>query len=110
MSDLSTLKCIPCKGDQPALREDEIARLKPEIPEWEIVERAGVKRLERAYKFPDFASALKFTNQVGQIAETEDHHPLIQTEWGRVTVTWWTHAIQGLHKNDFIMAAKTDRL
>ena len=58
----------------------------------------------------DFAEALEFTNDVGAIAEEEGHHPAILTEWGRVTVTWWTHKIRGLHRNDFIMAAKTDQI
>ena len=110
MNDLSEMKCVPCKGDVPALSDAEIAELKPQIPEWSIIKRDGMKRLERIFKFPDFAAALAFTNQVGQIAEAEDHHPAILTEWGRVTVTWWTHAIQGLHQNDFIMAAKTDEV
>jgi 4a-hydroxytetrahydrobiopterin dehydratase len=67
-------------------------------------------RLERAFKFKDFAEALAFTIKVGEIAEAEGHHPALLTEWGRVTVTWWTHKIRGLHRNDFIMAAKTDHL
>jgi 4a-hydroxytetrahydrobiopterin dehydratase len=82
----------------------------PQVPEWQIVPRDGVDRLERVFPFPDFASALRFTNRVGQIAEAEGHHPALLTEWGRVTVTWWTHKIGGLHRNDFIMAARTDEL
>ncbi|NLH00054.1 MAG: 4a-hydroxytetrahydrobiopterin dehydratase [Chloroflexi bacterium] len=109
MSDLSEQKCVPCRGGEPALSSEEISQLKPEIPEWSIIKRDGIPRLERIFKFPDFASALRFTNQIGQIAEAEDHHPSLLTEWGKVTVTWWTHAVNGLHKNDFIMAAKTDR-
>ena len=66
--------------------------------------------MERTFKFKDFAEALSFTNKIGRIAEEEAHHPLILTEWGKVTVTWWTHKIKGLHHNDFIMAAKTDLL
>jgi 4a-hydroxytetrahydrobiopterin dehydratase len=67
-----------------------------------------VKRLERSFKFPDFARALAFTNRVGALAEAEGHHPSILLQWGRVTVTWYTHKIKGLHRNDFIMAARTD--
>ena len=70
----------------------------------------GIKRLRRAFKFKDFREAMQFTNRVGELAEQEDHHPAILTEWGKVTVTWWTHKIKGLHRNDFIMAAKTDSL
>jgi len=70
----------------------------------------NVPRLRRIFKFKNFVEALNFTNKVGEIAETEGHHPMLITEWGRVTVVWWTHAIRGLHKNDFIMAAKTNDL
>jgi 4a-hydroxytetrahydrobiopterin dehydratase len=80
------------------------------VPDWEVVEQAGVKRLERVFKFKNFAQALDFTNRVGTLAEAEDHHPALLTEWGKVTVTWWTHAIGGLHRNDFVMAAKTHDL
>ena len=71
---------------------------------------ASIARLERVFHFPSFADALAFTNRVGALAEEEGHHPALLTEWGRVTVTWWTHKIRGLHRNDFIMAAKTDAL
>jgi len=90
--------------------EAEIAELRPEIPDWELLERDGIARLERVFSFSNFADALAFTNRVGALAETEGHHPALLTEWGRVTVTWWTHKIRGLHRNDFIMAAKTDAL
>ncbi len=79
-----------------------------DVPDWALVERGGIRRLERVFRFPNFADALAFTNQVGALAEQEGHHPALLTEWGRVTVTWWTHAIHGLHRNDFVMAAKTD--
>ncbi len=92
------------------MTDSEIAGLHPEIPDWSITERDGIKRLERSFKFKNFVEALSFTNSVGAIAEEEGHHPSILTEWGKVTVTWWTHKIRGLHKNDFVMAAKTDRL
>ena len=92
------------------MTEAEIAELHPQIPTWEIVERDGIKRLEKVYKFDNFVDALAFTNKVGELAEEEGHHPAILTEWGKVTVTWWTHKIRGLHRNDFIMAAKTDQL
>ncbi len=94
----------------PTLTDEEIAEYRRQVPDWQVVERDGVKRLERVFKFPDFAKALAFTMSVGELAELEGHHPSILTEWGRVTVTWWTHKIKGLHRNDFIMAAKTDGL
>ena len=84
--------------------------MKPQIPDWQIVERDGIRRLERVFRLKDFAQALAFTKKVGAIAEAEGHHPALLTQWGSVTVTWWTHKIRGLHRNDFIMAAKTDRL
>jgi 4a-hydroxytetrahydrobiopterin dehydratase len=92
------------------LTDEEIAGLMPQVPDWNLVERKGVKRLERTFKFRNFAQALAFTNSVGGIAEEEGHHPVIELTWGRVTVTWWTHKIKGLHQNDFVMAAKTDAL
>ncbi len=69
----------------------------------------GEKRLQRTLTFKDYAEALVFTDRVGAVAEAEGHHPSIVLEWGKVTVNWWTHAIRGLHRNDFIMAAKTDK-
>ncbi len=75
-----------------------------------MVEEAGIRRLERAFRFADWAEALAFTNRVGALAEEADHHPAILIEWGRATVRWWTHVIGGLHRNDFILAARTDRL
>jgi 4a-hydroxytetrahydrobiopterin dehydratase len=110
MAALTEMKCTACRGDEPPLTNEEITGLQPEVPEWQVVERDGIKRLERVLHFPDFAGALAFTNSVGALAEEEGHHPALLTEWGRVTVTWWTHKIKGLHRNDFIMAAKTDRL
>ena len=110
MTDLHQFKCVPCHGGVPTLPDDEINRLLPAIPEWKIKEVDGVKLLERVFRFKNFAQALEFTVKVGALAEEEDHHPLIITEYGRVTLDWWTHTIKGLHKNDFIMAAKTDQL
>lgn len=110
MPSLEQQKCVPCRGDEPPLTEKEISDLKSDVPEWQVLDDAGVKKLRRSFEFDDFAQALDFTNQIGAIAEEEDHHPVIETTWGRVTVTWWTHKIEGLHKNDFIMAAKSDDL
>jgi 4a-hydroxytetrahydrobiopterin dehydratase len=104
------MKCVACRGGEPTLTDSEIADLHPQVPEWSVGEMGGVKRLEREFKFRNFAEALGFANKVGEIAETQGHHPAILTEWGKVNVSWWTHKIKGLHRNDFIMAAKTDRL
>jgi 4a-hydroxytetrahydrobiopterin dehydratase len=110
MKTLSAERCVACRRDSPRVTEAEIAELQREIPEWKLLERDGIARLQRLFPFPSFADALAFTNQVGALAEEEGHHPALLTEWGRVTVTWWTHKIRGLHRNDFIMAAKTDAL
>jgi len=110
MSNLAAGKCVACRAGEPTLTDEQIAALQPQVPEWQVKEVDGVKRLERVFKFKNFAQALEFTNKVGAIAEEEDHHPMIITEYGRVTVTWWTHIIKGLHKNDFILAAKTDEI
>ncbi|RUO55778.1 4a-hydroxytetrahydrobiopterin dehydratase [Pseudidiomarina homiensis] len=108
MSDLKQQKCEACNAEAPKVSDEELAELMREIPEWTPVSRDGVMQLERVFKFKNFKQALAFTNRVGDIAEAEFHHPTLTTEWGKVTVTWWTHAINGLHKNDFIMAARTD--
>ena len=108
MSDLKQQKCEACNAEAPKVSDEELAELMREIPDWTPVSRDGVMQLERKFKFKNFKQALAFTNRVGDIAEAEFHHPTLVTEWGKVTVTWWTHAINGLHKNDFIMAARTD--
>jgi 4a-hydroxytetrahydrobiopterin dehydratase len=107
---LTELKCVACQRDAPTVTDAEVAELQPQVSDWELVEVEDVKRLRRVFAFADFAQALEFTNAVGAIAEEEGHHPALLTEWGRVTVSWWTHKIRGLHRNDFIMAAKTDAL
>ena len=108
VSRLAQDKCVACRPGAPPVTEPELRELAPQVPGWRIVERDGIRRLERVFTFADFAAALAFTNRVGRLAEEHGHHPAILTEWGRVTVTWWTHAIAGLHRNDFVMAAKTD--
>ena len=110
MRSLTGEKCVPCHGGVPPAPEAEIAELRPLVPDWRLVERDGIRRIERVFHFPSFAEALAFTNRVGALAEAEGHHPALLTEWGRVTVSWWTHVIRSLHRNDFIMAAKTDAL
>jgi len=107
---LDEMKCEPCCGGIPPLTAVEIDEFYHQLQSWSVVEKDGIKRLEKSFKFKDFSEALAFTNKVGKIAEREGHHPDILTEWGKVTVSWWTHKIKGLHRNDFIMAAKTDAL
>ncbi len=110
MTELAGLKCVACRGSESPLTGQEIADLLPEVPEWQVLEVDGFNRLERTFKLKNFIEAVAFTNKIAMVAEKEDHHPLIVTEWGRVKVQWWTHKIKGLHQNDFIMAAKTDGL
>ncbi|MGH2412988.1 MAG: 4a-hydroxytetrahydrobiopterin dehydratase [Microcystaceae cyanobacterium] len=110
MTELKHQTCEACSPHAHLLSETEIDALKPQVPDWKLFKHEGEGRLERVYKFPNFKTALEFTNRVGDEAEKEGHHPALLTEWGKVTVTWWTHAISGLHKNDFIMAAKTDTI
>lgn len=110
MSTLQESRCTACRADAPRVTDPEIAELKPQIPDWQIVGCDGIPQLERVFRVNNFVEALEFTNKVGVLAESEGHHPAILTQWGSVTVTWWTHKIRGLHRNDFIMASKTDRL
>jgi 4a-hydroxytetrahydrobiopterin dehydratase len=110
MINLAAKKCVACRAGEPTLTDVEIEDLLLQIHGWEVKEVNGMKRLEKVFKLKNFAQALEFVNKIGAIAEEQGHHPLIITEYGRVTVDWWTHVIEGLHKNDFIMAAKTDDL
>lgn len=109
MSSIADQACEACRADAPKLTETEISELSGEAPDWQVIEEAGEQRLRRLFKFKNFAQALAFTQKVGELAEAADHHPALLTEWGKVQVDWWTHKIGGLHRNDFIMAAKTDR-
>ena len=98
--------CQACRPGSPPVKDAEATELLAELPGWEIVVQDGMEQLTGTFAFADFAAALAFTNRVGALAEAADHHPAITTEWGRVNVRWWTHSIGGLHRNDFIMAAK----
>jgi len=108
MDKLAERNCQPCReGDQP-LSDEEIKQLLPSLPGWGIVERESIPRLEKNFQFFDFKEALDFANQVGEMAEEEDHHPAILISWGRAAVSWWTFVVDGMHENDFILAARTD--
>ena len=109
-SGILSERCVPCHGGLPPATPEEEAELTPLIPEWTKKERNGVPRLVRTFRFGNYPDTLAFTQRVGELADEEDHHPSLLTEWGKVTVSWWTHAIRGLHRNDFLMAAKTDAL
>lgn len=107
---LASETCTACRAGAPTLTDAELVQLRPQVPDWKLIEEDGIPKLQRQFAFADFEQALAFTNRVGELAESLDHHPALLTEWGRVTVTWWTHKIRGLHRNDFIAAARTDRL
>jgi 4a-hydroxytetrahydrobiopterin dehydratase len=110
MTSLTDKSCEACRAGSPLATQEEIAYYLPQLPGWQISVVADIDRLEKTFAFKNFAQALQFTNMLGALAEQENHHPAILTEWGRVTVSWWTHKIAGLHVNDFIMAAKTDKI
>ncbi|HWQ13070.1 MAG TPA: 4a-hydroxytetrahydrobiopterin dehydratase [Roseiflexaceae bacterium] len=107
---LSQERCVACRADAPAVTPEEAAALQPQIPEWRVVERGGVPQLERTFRFQRYADTIAFVNRVAAAAEEQGHHPAMLVEWGRVSVRWWTHAIRNLHRNDYIMAARTDQL
>jgi len=110
MSELSRQQCEACRADAPRISDDDLKTLIAEIPDWQIVVEENIMRLRREFGFKNFAQAIAFSSRVGDIAEAAGHHPAILTEWGKVTVTWWSHKIKGLHKNDLILAARTDAL
>jgi 4a-hydroxytetrahydrobiopterin dehydratase len=94
MSGLTAESCEACRVGAPTVTEEEMQTLGKEVPEWSVVECDGVKQLERQFKFDNFVDALAFTNKVGELAESAGHHPAILTEWGKVTVNWWSHKIR----------------
>jgi 4a-hydroxytetrahydrobiopterin dehydratase len=102
--------CVPCRAGDPPIEDAEARMLLTDLPGWTIGTVDGIPRLTRTFTFPDFKSALAFADRVGAEADREDHHPELVVTWGKVTVGWWTHAIRGLHRNDFIMAGKTSEL
>jgi 4a-hydroxytetrahydrobiopterin dehydratase len=110
MTALKEQKIVLAKKDSAPVSGEEKKSLLEQLPEWGVIEREGIPRLERTYKFKNFVEALEFTNRVGELAEEIDHHPAILLTWGRATVSWWTHIIEDLHLNDYIMAARTDEL
>ena len=109
MSDeLNQMQCEACRAGEPQVSDDELPELLRQIPDWQPIVVDGVLQLQRVYTFRNFKQAWAASNKVAELAEQEGHHPALLLEWGKLTVTWWTHAISGLHKNDFICAAKTD--
>ena len=109
MSDLAANSCEACRIDAPLVSDDEASVLLKEIEGWQLIDY-GVKKLKKEFNFPDYQSSLAFVNAIAAMADQEDHHPLMTLEWGKVTILWWSHKIEGLHKNDFICASKTESL
>jgi len=110
MSSLAQKTCVPCRGGVPPLKGKDLAdvhRLLADPAEWTVVNE---HHIIRTYKFPDFKSALAFVNRVGELAEQQGHHPDILLAWGKVEITLWTHAVDGLTESDFILAAKIERI
>ena len=107
MSELAERHCQPCRADSPPVTAAERPALLAQLTGWSIERAAGMDQLSARFAFTNFANALAFANRVGELAEAADHHPRIVLEWGKLEVRWWTHAIGGLHENDFIMAART---
>lgn len=108
--DLATERCEACHKDSPRVPETEEQTLLAGTPGWDLIEVDGVKRLQRTFKVKGWRRAVALTDEIAAMADESGHHPAILTEWGNVTVQWWTHAIGGLHRNDFIMAAKVDAM
>ena len=110
MTELCDSKCEPCQVGAPKVDAAQQQVLLQELPDWLVVIVDSVEQLTKAYRFKNFVQAIEFTNQIAEIAELADHHPALLTEWGKVTVSWWTHKIDGLHQNDFILAARTEEI
>ncbi len=106
--ELSDKRCVPCRGGVPAMGAEEAGSMIARFPGWTLEEEA--KGIRREFRFRTFAEAMRFAGRVGEIAEAEGHHPDLSVGWGYCTVRFSTHSINGLHENDFIMAAKVDRL
>jgi 4a-hydroxytetrahydrobiopterin dehydratase len=107
MSDLASKTCVPCRGGVPPLKGEQLAALGAQVDDWKVIEE---HHITKTFKFPDFRQALRFVNRVGELAEEQGHHPDIFLTWGKVSVTSWTHKINGLTESDFILAAKIDQL
>ena len=109
MSDLALNTCEACRIDAPIISDNEASMLIKEIEGWDLI-NDGIKKLKKEFSFSNYSDSVDFSNKVADMAEQEDHHPQIILEWGKVTVIWWSHKIKGLHKNDFICAAKTNNI
>ena len=103
-------KCEACNIDGPLVSDEEKDQFMAELDNWQIISVEGIEQLHKVFNFDTYQDAMRFSQTVAVLADHEDHHPKIVLEWGKVEVFWWTHKIKGLHKNDFICAAKTDQI
>ena len=109
MSDLTDKNCEACTIDAPLVNSVDYPELLKELEDWSI-EEESINKLVKTYNFANYADSVSFTNKIADLAEAEDHHPKIVLEWGSVKLEWWSHKIKGLHLNDFICAAKSDKI
>jgi len=105
---LSENKCEACQVGAPLVTDNEMTEYLKQLSGWEVITESGINQLFKGFKFSNYQDAIDFSLKVAELAEKENHHPKITLEWGKVEIFWWTHAINGLHANDFICAAKTD--
>ncbi len=110
VDELRRERCKACRKDAPLLLGEELDEMLLLVPDWELRTVNDVPRLVRAFPQTSWRAALRFTQAVGELADMEDHHPVIRLEWDKVTVSWWTHVIRGIHRNDILMATKTDAI
>ncbi|EPJ45672.1 MAG: hypothetical protein OFPII_26870 [Osedax symbiont Rs1] len=112
MDELTQLDCEECAGKAKLLCPSEIISLLYQVPDWDLAVEVEEEeeKLTRVFKIRKYAQALKFTNVIAELAESEGHHPQILLEYGQVSVAWWTHTLNGLHINDFILAARTTKI
>ena len=110
MNDLVNQECVVCRADSPRISRVDSQRYMDVLRDWNINQSDNIDKLHRRFAFSGFSAALEFTNKIGGLAEKEDHHPVLVTEWGAVEVFWWTHVVHGLHRNDFVLAARCDEI
>lgn len=110
MTLLSDKTCTACRIDAPKATSEQITEALAQLPEWKLIQVDGIDQLQRVYKVKNFVDAISLAQAIGVLAEEFNHHPALLVEWGKITVNWWTHKIKGLHENDLIMAAKTDKI
>ena len=107
-NELAKQKCVPCRGGTPPLSAEQVKAYLAAVPEWRV--SADGKQIARTFTYKDFIQAMKFVNKVAEVAEEQGHHPDIHIHWNKVELVLWTHSIGGLHENDFVMAARLERL